>query len=211
MFIDASAIAAVIVREPDAPALSAKLIAATQIFTSPLAGYEAALRVARSLRIPVAQAQALVDQFLLVLNAEIVPITAEIGRAAIHAFERYGRRRHPAQLNMGDCFAYACARALGVPLRLQRRRFRPDRHRRRIAPSPTAFHISRRAPPGDAAEDGAGHQPGAAGVIVVIRARRRSRRPRRGRGSAVRSRPRPAASLVILSPPKVKVMPVVTA
>src|SRR3954451_23997142 len=59
MFIDASAIVAVIVREPDAPALSAKLIAATQIFTSPLAGYEAALGVARSLRIPVAQAQAL--------------------------------------------------------------------------------------------------------------------------------------------------------
>ena len=41
---------------------------------------------------------------------------AEIGREALRAFERFGRGRHPARLNMGDCFAYACARALDVPL-----------------------------------------------------------------------------------------------
>ena len=46
----------------------------------------------------------------------IVPITAEIGRAALLAFERYGRGRHPAALNMGGCFAYACARTLDVPI-----------------------------------------------------------------------------------------------
>ena len=42
--------------------------------------------------------------------------TAEIGGLAIDAFERFGRGRHPAALNRGDCFAYACARSLGVPL-----------------------------------------------------------------------------------------------
>jgi ribonuclease VapC len=35
---------------------------------------------------------------------------------AIQAFERFGKGRHPAQLNMGDCFAYTCALAQGAPL-----------------------------------------------------------------------------------------------
>lgn len=39
------------------------------------------------------------------------------GREAISAFTRFGKGRgHPAQLNMGDCFAYACARTHNVPL-----------------------------------------------------------------------------------------------
>ena len=50
------------------------------------------------------------------MQVEIIPITAEIGRGALTAFERYGRGRHPASLNMGDCFAYACTRALDVPI-----------------------------------------------------------------------------------------------
>ena len=40
----------------------------------------------------------------------------ECGRGAIETFERFGRGNHPARLNMGNCFAYACARTLGVPL-----------------------------------------------------------------------------------------------
>ena len=47
----------------------------------------------------------------------MIPITDEIGRAALDAFDRYGKGRgHPAQLNMGDCFAYGAAMTLGVPL-----------------------------------------------------------------------------------------------
>lgn len=49
-------------------------------------------------------------------SIEIIPITPEIGRLAMQAFARYGRGNHPARLNMSDCFAYACARSLGVPL-----------------------------------------------------------------------------------------------
>jgi len=44
-------------------------------------------------------------------------ITPEIGEIAIAAMARYGKGRgHPAQLNFGDCFSYACAKAAGVPL-----------------------------------------------------------------------------------------------
>ena len=64
----------------------------------------------------ISAAEAAVNQYLARADAQMIPITAEIGREAIRAFERFSRGRHPARLNMGDCFAYACARALGVPL-----------------------------------------------------------------------------------------------
>lgn len=43
-------------------------------------------------------------------------VRLEIGRAAIEALSRYGKGRHKADLNMGDCFAHACARLEDVPL-----------------------------------------------------------------------------------------------
>src|SRR5437870_4282501 len=66
--------------------------------------------------ISVADAEEAINDFIKNSGAEITPITPEIGQGAIRAFERFGRSRHPARLNMGDCFAYACARALDVPL-----------------------------------------------------------------------------------------------
>jgi ribonuclease VapC len=64
----------------------------------------------------VAVAEAVIRDFLEQSRAEVVVIDAEIGRGALRAFERFGRGRHPAALNLGDCFAYACARGLDVPL-----------------------------------------------------------------------------------------------
>ena len=116
MFVDASAIVAIIAEEPDGPALAARLDQAQEGRTSPLAVYEAVLGLARKNRLSLAEAADAVDRFLADTGAEIIPITAEIGCAAIRAFARIGRGRHAAQLNMGDCFAYACARALDVPL-----------------------------------------------------------------------------------------------
>jgi ribonuclease VapC len=116
MFIDASAIVAITAPEEDGPVLSARLDQATDAQTSPIALYEAVLGLSRKLAISVADAEEAVGNFIIDSGAEIIPITAEIGRAAIRVFERYGRGQHPARLNMGDCFAYACARTLGVPL-----------------------------------------------------------------------------------------------
>jgi ribonuclease VapC len=47
---------------------------------------------------------------------EIVPITAIEIAAAQDGFVRYGKGRHPAGLNFGDCFAYGLAATRGVPL-----------------------------------------------------------------------------------------------
>jgi ribonuclease VapC len=46
----------------------------------------------------------------------IQPITAEIGEAAITAFDRYVKGRHSASLNMGDCYSYALAKTLRLPI-----------------------------------------------------------------------------------------------
>jgi ribonuclease VapC len=64
----------------------------------------------------IADATALLDQFLAEVDATIVPIDAPCGRAAIAAFERFGKGRHAAALNLGDCFAYACAATGDMPL-----------------------------------------------------------------------------------------------
>ena len=116
MFVDASAIVAILADEEDASELSNRFIGVVTLKTSALAVYEAVLGLARAKTISTADAELAVGNFLSAADAEIIPITAEIGRGAIQAFERFGRGRHPAQLSMGDCFAYACARALDVPL-----------------------------------------------------------------------------------------------
>jgi ribonuclease VapC len=116
MFLDASAAIAIIAREGDAAALAGRLRQANEVHTSPIAVYETVLGLARLGRTSIQEAQAVLDRFLGEIRAQIMPITAEIGRSALSAFERYGRGRHPAALNMGDCFAYACARQLDIPL-----------------------------------------------------------------------------------------------
>lgn len=116
MFLDASAIVAIIARESDAAAIAGRLRQASEAHTSPIAVYEAALGLARTGNMSTQDAQLVLDRFLEEVKARIMPITAEVGRRAVSAFERYGRGRHPAALNMGDCFAYACARELDIPL-----------------------------------------------------------------------------------------------
>jgi ribonuclease VapC len=116
MFVDASAIIAMIAREDEGAALTARLGQAAAVYVSPIAIFEAVLGLARIGNMPVADAEAVLDRFLEEVGVEIVPITEAVGRDAVSAFARYGRGRHAAQLNMGDCFAYASARACQAPL-----------------------------------------------------------------------------------------------
>jgi ribonuclease VapC len=116
MFVDASAICAILLDEPEADALIAKLDAAAAPFTSPLALFEATLAVARARQGNVPAARRDIARFLATTGMEVRAIAAPEYEAALDAFERYGKGRHPARLNLGDCFAYACARTHGVPL-----------------------------------------------------------------------------------------------
>ncbi len=56
------------------------------------------------------------DQLIGKARIELVPVDLEQLGIARRAFSRFGKGRHPAALNFGDCFAYALARALGEPL-----------------------------------------------------------------------------------------------
>jgi ribonuclease VapC len=116
MFVDASAMIAILVEESDAAALSKRLEQAVERCTSPIAIYETVAGIARVCNVPIRTAERILDRFLEQATVPIVPITAGIGRAALSALERYGRGRHRAALNMGDCFAYACARELDLPI-----------------------------------------------------------------------------------------------
>lgn len=116
MFVDASAIIAIIAGEPDRLELHAKLQNAGKALVSPIVAYEASLGLARRKLCPIEDAIGLTNVFLEETNASVVAIDAEIGQVALDAFSRFGKGRHRAALNMGDCFAYACAKAHGVPL-----------------------------------------------------------------------------------------------
>lgn len=56
------------------------------------------------------------DLFLAKAEVALVAVDIEQAQAAREAFLRFGRGRHPAGLNYGDCFSYALARTLGEPL-----------------------------------------------------------------------------------------------
>jgi len=127
MFIDASAIVAILGREPGHEEIEKKLAAAEgSFFVSPLVKFEAAVALARQ-KAPgkaskpspelLRKAAIAVDAFAEDLGAEEVDVTPAIGRIALEASAIYGEAGgHAADLNFGECFAYACAKALEVPL-----------------------------------------------------------------------------------------------
>lgn len=128
MFVDASAIVAILKNEPEAAGFLAALDAAKgKVFCSPIARFEAVV----SLAVQMARARGdqhmtatdheaaerLVNDLLTEAKAREVHITEGMGRDARSAALAYGKvAGHRAQLNMGDCFAYACAKAYHVPL-----------------------------------------------------------------------------------------------
>lgn len=127
MYLDASAIVAILASEVDGPELSDRINAArTPLYVSPLTQYEATISLAAQLAREtglkndatlIERAQAAVSQLIASIGAEEIAISPEIGQAALDVAKLYGKPvGHPAQLNFGDCFAYACAKAKRVPL-----------------------------------------------------------------------------------------------
>ena len=128
MFVDASVIVAILKGEPEADTLIGKLEASEgAALISPVVRYEAAVSLAVSLargrgearagEADFDTAEALVTALVKEIGAEEVPLTDRIASGAIRVARRYGKvSGHRADLNMGDCFAYACAEAHGVGL-----------------------------------------------------------------------------------------------
>lgn len=116
MFLDASALTAMLTDETDAAQLIARMERYPRRMTSPLAVWETVVAVARKLGLTTTEAREAVDSYLKLLGVELVGVPPAAAAIALDAYDRYGKGRHPAALNFGDCFAYACARLEGAPL-----------------------------------------------------------------------------------------------
>lgn len=116
MFVDASALTSMLAEETDGLELMARLQRAKVRMTSPVAAWEATVALARLTGKSVKSAVASVEQFLDLAKIRVVAVPPDVRSLALDAFDRFGKGRHPAALNMGDCFAYACARHYNQPL-----------------------------------------------------------------------------------------------
>jgi ribonuclease VapC len=109
---DTSALLAIVFREPDRGLHALALEQSLVLLSS--ATLTEALIVTESRKGPegVQVLRALVDLGV----DEIVPFDANHAQAAHAAFRRFGKGRHPAGLNLGDCFSYATASLANAPL-----------------------------------------------------------------------------------------------
>jgi ribonuclease VapC len=113
MIVDTSALMAILFKEAEARDFIGAIDAADAIAIAAPTLLEATLvsegRVGPAMRLEL-------DDLLRTLTPEIVPFTAELAAVAQDGWRRYGKGRHPAGLNLGDCFAYALAKSRGEPL-----------------------------------------------------------------------------------------------
>jgi ribonuclease VapC len=116
MFVDASAMLAMLTEEPEGDRLARILEREAAPITSAIAVYQTVARLMSKSSLSGEEARRAVADFLRATNMRTVPIDRREAEIALIAFERFGTWRHPAALNMGDCFAYACAKAHRAPL-----------------------------------------------------------------------------------------------
>ncbi len=107
---------AIMTGEPEAFSLEKRYGQAEAVLCSAMSVWETVRAVARKRKVGVAVAHAEVETFIVDFALRLVPIGESEIREAIMAHERYGKGSHTAKLNMGDCFAYACAKTNGAEL-----------------------------------------------------------------------------------------------
>lgn len=113
MVIDTSALIAVLFGEPEADRFAQAIADDDVRLVSMATLLEASIVVESEL----GEAGGRELDFLVLTTAiETVAFTADHLRMARHAYRTFGKGRHPAGLNFGDCFAYALSRTTGEPL-----------------------------------------------------------------------------------------------
>lgn len=120
MVIDTSALLAILQDEPECGSFSEQIEAAAVCRTSAATFLEASM-VLESRH--GAEGVRLLDLLLESAGVEVVPVDLAQARIARQAFADFGKGRHTAALNYGDCFSYALARQLGEPLLCKGRDF----------------------------------------------------------------------------------------
>lgn len=113
MVIDTSALVAMLCDEPDAQRLEAAVEADPIRLMSTASYLEAAIVIETRFGEPGGRE---LDLWLHRAGVDVVAVDSDQAEAARVAHRRFGRGRHPAGLNYGDCFAYALAKISGEPL-----------------------------------------------------------------------------------------------
>lgn len=113
MIVDTSALMAILLDESDGDAFARTIHRASAARLAAPTLVEAMI-VAMSNFGPEGRAH--VHDLLDALRIEVVPFDGQLARLAGDAFQQFGRGRHPAALNFGDCFPYALARRDSAPL-----------------------------------------------------------------------------------------------
>lgn len=113
MVIDSSAVIAILSNEPDAKQFASAIESALTRLISVASLLEAAIVI--EARYGLAGGSKL-DELVNTAQINVEPVTPEQITIARLAFRTYGKGRHPASLNFGDCFAYALAKSSGEPL-----------------------------------------------------------------------------------------------
>lgn len=113
MIVDSSAIIAIFFQEPGHENLVDKLAQSSEVGIGAPTLVECGIVLSARLN---QDARGLLARFLRETNIVAIPFTEEHFGAAISAWQRYGKGRHPAGLNFGDCLAYAVAKLANMPL-----------------------------------------------------------------------------------------------
>jgi ribonuclease VapC len=113
MVIDSSALLAIFLHEPERQAFVEAIAQAGKRMISAATILETGI-VLESKRGETAGRE--FDLFVFRMNIEIVPVDAEQTEIARSAWRSFGKGKHPAALNFGDCFTYALAKFAGEPL-----------------------------------------------------------------------------------------------
>ena len=109
--VDSSAFVAIRFAEPEADGFSRAIACADAVAMAAATYLECAIVAMRA-----PDGRAALDAWIGARRISVVPINHALAQIAADAFARYGKGRHPAGLNFGDCFAYALARSLNAPL-----------------------------------------------------------------------------------------------
>lgn len=113
MIVDSSAILAILFAEPDANTFAKAISEADSCRISAANFVEVAVVVEAHAK---DRGSRQLDAFLRRAGFVIEPVTEEQAHLARQAYSDFGKGRHPAGLNFGDCFSYALAKASGEPL-----------------------------------------------------------------------------------------------
>lgn len=116
LFVDASAMIALIAGEPEREAIAQAIRADNDPLWSAMSCWEAVRGLHNAKDITFEQARGEAEAFAALISLRLVEVGETERRIALDAYQTYGKGRHEARLNMGDCFAYACAKANGARL-----------------------------------------------------------------------------------------------